>query len=254
MKKIPLLLLAALLSLPATWAASDPGGTAVVPAPRVDEYGLHRHEEFLQRARRGGIDLLFLGDSIMEQWELESVRGVADPGVIPRGKPIWERDFLPLHAADFSVSGDRTQNLLWRFEHGELDGIHPRAVMLMIGSNNARETKEWAANTAPEIVAGITRVVAEIRRRLPAAKILLLGVFPRGLKDEPLWAEIRAINAAIAHLDDGKSVRFLDIGYRFLAADGSLSTELFPDHVHPSRTGFEIWADAIRQPLAELMR
>ena len=230
------------------------GGPAVVPTARTDEYARRCHEDFLRMARQGGIDLLFFGDSIMEQWGIEANRGVADPGVILRGKPIWEKEFAPRHAANFSISGDRTQNLLWRFEHGELDGIHPRLIVLMIGANNTRDTPQAPQNTATEIIAGITAVVREIRLRLPETKILLQGIFPRALKEDPVRDEIRAVNSGIARLDDGDSVRYLDVGAGFLEPDGTLPTTLFPDHLHPSRQAFQIWADAIREPVAALMQ
>jgi len=244
------LTLAAVSFLSSTAAAN----TAVVPTARTDAYALKRHEEFLRASRRGGIELLFIGDSIMEQWGIERNRGVADPGVILRGKPIWDREFAPLHAANFSISGDRTQNLLWRFQHGELEGIHPRLIVLMIGTNNTRDTPENPANTAPEIIAGVTAVVRDIRKRLPQTQILLQGVFPRALKDDPVRAKIRAVNAGIARLDDGGWVHYLDVGAGFLAPDGTLPTDLFADHLHPSRQAFALWAEAIKGPVAAYLK
>ena len=115
------------------------------------------HEQFLDQARKGNIDLLFLGDSITQGWH---------------NNEVWKRFYGPRHAANFGIGGDRTQHVLWRIENGEIDGIHPRVAVLMIGTNNA------GSNSADEIAAGVTAIVQELRKRLPETKVLLLGVFP----------------------------------------------------------------------------
>ena len=123
------------------------------------------HEKFLAEAKQGKIDLLFLGDSITQGWH---------------DNAVWKRFYGPRHAANFGIGGDRTEHVLWRLQHGEVDGIHPRVVVLMIGTNNSGD------NTSGEIVAGIKAIVDELRKRLPDSKILLLGVFPRGQKPNTL--------------------------------------------------------------------
>jgi len=229
-----------LLLLAATATAG--ANTATEPVPR-DAHWLQHHESLAARARQGGVDVLFLGDSITDFWQT-------------RGKAVWEKYFVPLHAADFGINGDRTQHVLWRLDQGELDGIQPKVVVLLIGTNNTGLEKDRPVprNTTVEAIAGVKAVVAELRSRLPAAKILLLAILPRGLKDDPIRAQIREVNAAIAGLDDGKSIRFLDIGARLTAADGTISTEIMPDLLHPSEQGYAILADAIQGPLAELLR
>lgn len=162
----------------------------------------------------------------------------------------------PLRAANFGLDGDRTQHLLWRLQHGELEGLAPRVVVVLIGTNNTGLEKDGVTprNSPAEATEGISLVVRTLRSRLPASRILLLGIFPRGETDAPQRAQIREINAALARLDDGRQVRFLDLGPRFLAPDGTLSREIMPDLVHLSEAGYAIWAAALKAPLAELLK
>jgi len=210
------------------------------PEPKTGGW-LKRHEGFVAEAKKGGVDLLFLGDSITDGW-----RG-------GKAKPVWDEHFAPLKAANFGISGDRTQHVLWRIRNGELEGIQPRAVVLMIGTNNIGQSKP---ETPASAVAGIRAIVQEVHSKCPRAKFLLLGVFPRGEKPEhPLRAQIKGINAEIARLDDGgKTVKFLDIGDKFLQPDGTISKETMPDFLHLTEKGYRIWAEAIKQPLAGLMK
>ena len=151
--------------------------------------------------------------------------------------------------------GDRTENVLWRLQHGEIDGLAPKAVVLMIGTNNSNGKD----NTSDEIAEGIEAIVKEIHKRSPKTKVLLLAVFPRATgKDKDAQAaqtaKINAINDRIAKLDDGgKTVKYLDIGKKFLATDGSIPKEIMPDQLHLSPKGYRIWADAVAPTLKELM-
>jgi lysophospholipase L1-like esterase len=230
--------------------------TAVVPVPR-DPRWVQRHEGFVKIAQQGGIDVLFLGDSITDFWRYDTFSGPVDgkPVDWPRGKAVWDQNFAPLHAANFGINADRTQHVLWRIDHGELDGIHPKVVVLMIGTNNTgMERNGGVRNTTAEAIAGVTAVVRDIRSHLPESKILLLAIFPRDTKDSPIRAQIQEVNRAIALLDDGVYIHYLDIGPKFLEPDGTLSRDIFPDLLHPNARGYQIWADAIRAPLAELMK
>ena len=231
MKTITLLAFALLLQ-------DQPGEKAV---PKTGGWA-KRHEAFVEEAKKGGFDVLFTGDSITDGWRNN-----------PQ-KKIFDATFGPLKPANFGISGDRTQHVLWRLQNGEFEGLTlPKVVVLMIGTNNIGQKDPEPPESA---VAGIQAIVKEIRKKSDHAKILLLGVFPRGEKaDHPLRAQVKAINAAAAKLDDeGKSVKFLDIGEKFLQPDGSILKEIMPDFLHLSEKGYQIWADAIKEPLAELLK
>jgi beta-glucosidase len=204
-----------------------------------------RHETFLARKdqliRTGGTDLVLIGDSITDAWR-------ADPQ-----REILEDYFGRYRPYNIGIGGDQTQDVLWRIQHGELDGITPRVVLLVIGTNNIGNV---SAKMSPEETAqGITTIVTTIRQRLPNARILLLGVFPRANRaDDPFRAEIKQINALIARLDDGRYVRYLDIGTKFLDPDGSLPGSVMPDYLHPNARGYLIWAEAIKSTVDSLAR
>jgi lysophospholipase L1-like esterase len=234
--------LAALLLFASATAFAAGQNTATNPVPR-DAGWMKRHEAFVRQAQAGGIDLLFLGDSITDFWRT-------------RGSNVWARVYAPRHAANFGISGDRTQHVLWRIEHGELDGIQPKVVVLLIGTNNTGKERDRKTirNTAPEAVEGITAVVRELRRKLPHSKILLLALFPRGQKSDPMREEVRQINLQLPRLADGEQVRFLDLGPHFLEPDGALSTQVMPDRLHPSAKGYAIWAESMEPTLAEMMK
>lgn len=225
------------LLLPASLAiAQNPAAenSAVVPTLRND--WLQRHNGFVAEAKKGGIDLLFVGDSITDFWR-------------NRGKNVWNERYASLKAANFGISGDRTEHVLWRLQNGELQGIDPKVTVLMIGTNNL------GRNTVEQIAAGVTAIVDEIKKQLPHTRILLLAIFPRDEKpDSPSRTKIAAINAILSKLDDGgRSVAYLDIGQKFLQADGVLSPTIMPDFLHPNEKGYEIWADAMAPKLAALL-
>jgi lysophospholipase L1-like esterase len=207
------------------------GPETVVPAPREGRW-MDMHLKLVERAKQGNVDLLFLGDSITQGWN---------------DNQVWARHYFPRHAANFGIGGDRTQHVLWRIQNGELDGIEPKAVVLMIGTNNA------SSATADEIAQGITAIVRELRQRLPKAKVLLLGVFPRGQKPDATREKLQAVNTKIAGLDDGSHVKFLDIGKAFLNQDGTISPEIMPDYLHLTRKGYRIWADAMEPTLWSIL-
>ena len=229
------------VSTPAPALAGNPN-MATNPVPR-DPKWIKRHEGFVQEARKGGVDILFMGDSITDGW-----RG--------RGTNVWNQFYAPRHAANFGISGDRTQHVLWRIDRGELEGIHPKVVVLMIGTNNTgkEDDHKTPRNTVPEVAEGVQAVVNDIRARLPDSKILLLAIFPRGILDDPQRAQVALINTLIAKLDDGKMVRFLDIGPTFLEFDGTLPRSIMPDLLHPNAKGYRIWADAMEPALDEMMK
>lgn len=200
---------------------------------------MSRHEAFVAQAKRGGVDILFLGDSITDFWR-------------NRGRNVWDQYYAPRHAANFGIGGDRTQHVLWRIEHGELDGIHPKVTVLMIGTNNS-------GTDSPENIArAIKLIIDDIHAKIPETKILLLAIFPRGPHrgDDGVkrMQVIHQVNAIISKYDDGKTVKFLDIGDKFLGPDGKLHADIMPDMLHPSEKGYEIWAKAMEPTLDEMMK
>lgn len=222
-------------------ASTAAANTATQPVPR-DEAWLRRHEDFVAEARRGGIDVVFLGDSLTDLWRRE-------------GCAAWEKHFAPLRAANFGIDGDRTQHLLWRLLHGAVDGPAPKVVVLLIGTNNTghERNSDVPRNTTTEAIAGVTLVVQTLRAKLPDTTILLLGLLPRGERGSPIRAQVGEINRALSGLDDGRRIRFLDLGPGFLSPDGSLSREIMPDLLHMSEAGYDVFAAALRDPLARLL-
>jgi lysophospholipase L1-like esterase len=207
------------------------GPATTVATPR-DGAWLDVHNSLVALAKQGHIDLLFLGDSITQGWHENST---------------WHRFYDPRKAANFGIGGDRTEHVLWRIQHGELDGIDPKLTVLLIGTNNL------SASTPDEIAQGVTAVVAELRHRLPKTKVLLLGIFPRGHRPDSVRERIKSVNQKIAGLDDGTHVRFLDIGQAFLDADGTISREIMPDFLHLTRRGYRIWAEAMEPTVWEML-
>jgi lysophospholipase L1-like esterase len=236
--KTPLRFSALLAALCATvvLSVSTYAGDNPAAEPKLRNDWLDRHNGFVEEAHAGGIDLLFIGDSITDGWRT-------------RGKEIWAQRYAPLHAANFGISGDKTEHVLWRLQNGELDGIHPKVAVLMIGTNNTKR------DTVPQIAEGITAIVREIQKHTPDTKVLLLAIFPRAPQpDAPVRQKIAEINKLIAQLDDGQHVFYLDIGAKFLEPDGTLSPEIMPDALHPNEAGYKIWADAMADKLAELLK
>ncbi len=214
-----------------TLVAQDSAIETTRPAPR-DGGWMQLHKRYVAQAKKGGVDLLFLGDSITQGWNANDV---------------WQRYYGPRQAANFGIGGDRTQHVLWRIENGELDGISPKVAVLMIGTNNL------GSSSPDEIAKGVTAIVKELGEKLPKTKILLLGVFPRGEKPASARERIKSINETIAKLDDGSRVHYLDIGKAFLNPDGTISREIMPDFLHLSRKGYRIWADAMEPTLWSML-
>ena len=247
--------------LAAALAQTPPAAPAVTPAPAaapvdpsaaIPKTGNARffelHEKFLARGKAGPIGVLFLGDSITEGW-----------GKAPH---IWDHYYAQWQPANFGIGGDQTQHVIWRIENGELDGISPKVVVLMLGTNNT------GAHTGAQIAAADKRIIALIQAKLPGTKVLLLAIFPRGPRANKAgvvtaeavadatrrMAAIAAANAELARLDDGKLVRFLDINARFLGNDGTIPNVIMPDQLHPNAAGYQLWADAMQPLLTEMLK
>ena len=211
-------------------AAAAPDTT--VAAPREEPRWQARHEAINERARQGDVDLVFLGDSITQGWN---------------DNEVWQKFYGHRRAANQGIGGDRTQHVLWRIDHGNLEGLSPKLVVLMIGTNNAR------ANSPQEIAAGIRAIVERLREKLPETKVLLLAIFPRSEMPDELRATNTEASRLVADLDDGRMVHYLDIGPHFLSEDGTISKEIMPDFLHLSLAGYQIWAEAIEAHVARLL-
>lgn len=215
---------------------------AIVPVPRTGG-ATNRQSLVLQRAKDnpGPCDIAFIGDSITQGWE-------------GAGKKVWEKYYAPRKCLNFGVGGDRTEHVLWRFENGQLDGIKPKAAVLMIGTNNSNKNKDGTEQySEAQILEGVQAIVKQIRTRLPDTKLLVLGIFPRGKTFSPQRGKLLQINQALAKVADGNMVHYLDFGSQLIEADGSLSKEIMPDALHLSEKGYEIWAQAIEPKLKELL-
>ena len=201
------------------------------------DWWLPRHQAKLAEAGREQAQLVFIGDSITQGWE-------------KAGAAVWQHYYQPRGALDLGFGGDHTENVLWRLQHGEVDGLHPEVAVLMLGTNNSGDRQEDPVTTA----AGIKRNLDELRRRLPDAKILLLAIFPRDEKPDGRSRQINArVNAIISGYADNRHIYYLDINQVFLTPDGTLSRDIMPDLLHPNEQGYELWARAMEPQLQQLL-
>ncbi|MCC7042515.1 MAG: hypothetical protein IT183_01505 [Acidobacteria bacterium] len=197
-----------------------------------------RHEGFVEIAKQGNIDLLLHGDSITDWW----VQGDAN-------KAMFDKYFSTFRTANFAIAGDTTQGVLWGLKNGEGQGFQPKAVMVMIGTNNS------GAYSAPEIAEGVGAVVLELRRNFPTAKILLLAIFPRSVPGDPVRDKLAEVNRIISRLDDQQHVFYMDIGNRFLDEKGVFLPDAFrPDNLHPAARGYDIWGEAVSPTLSSWLK
>jgi beta-glucosidase len=217
---------------------AEPASTATNPQPRDEQYWHALHKQFLDRAAKKDVDLLFLGDSITQGW-FEN--------------PTWKRHFAVRRAANFGIGGDRTQHVLWRLDHGEVDGLSPKVVVLMIGTNNI------GSNTPEEIARGVEAIIKRLREKLPKTQILLLGVFPRGASREKDLQSVAVdprpgeINKLFEKLDAMPQVTYLDISKSFLDDEGKITRAVMPDFLHLSDEGYRRWAEAMEPVLWNLL-
>lgn len=208
--------------------------TAVCPVQTMVRT-TQRHNGFVELAKTNDFDILFEGDSITDFWQTTGEQG---------GAEVFPKYFGGLKVANFAVSGDTTQGVLWGLKHGEGQGHKPKAIMLMIGTNNGLQ-----GNTGPEIAEGIGAIVYQFRQDFPDARILLLAIFPRGTgASDSLRQKNEEANKLIAKLDDGKHVFFKNINDKFLNTDGSL-IGFRADNLHPNAKGYEIWGEAVAATL-----
>ena len=189
---------------------------AIVPDPRADDWWRSQHEARLARVRQGNVDLLMIGDSITQGWGSD-------------GKRVWDTYYEHRRAVNLGFDGDGTEQVLWRLQQGEIEGIRPKVAVVMIGTNNSGTRKDPPEQTA----AGVQAILKVLRARLPETKILLLGILPRGASPtDPLRQLNGAINDRLRHFGDNQHVFYLDIGHLFLDSTGRLKQDLMPDFLH----------------------
>ena len=209
---------------------------------RADRNSHLAHQQLLAKAKRGGIDVYFVGDSITRRW------GALD---YPEFLAHWNRSFHGWNAGNFGWGADRTENILWRLENGELDGVDPKVIVILAGTNNVGREPGDESKVA-DVTRGLSAIVAACRKKAPAATIVLTAIFPRN--DNPAaMPAIDRINANLARMADAKSIRFLDVNPKLADAKGILFEGMTVDGLHPSLKGYEVWAAGLKPILAELL-
>jgi lysophospholipase L1-like esterase len=234
------LLIACIAAASAIWAQADK------PAPRVDKNSQLAHEQLLEKAKQGRIDVYFEGDSITRRW------GATD---YPQLLDNWKTNFFGWNAADFGWGADRVENILWRLENGELDGLHPKVIVLLAGTNNVGSRVPADIDAAVEnITKGLQAVLNLIGSKAPDAVIVVTAIFPRN--DNPaVMPEIDRINANLAKMADGRKFRYLNVNDKLAGPDGTLFEGMMNanDKLHPTLKGYQVWADALKPILTELL-
>ena len=196
----------------------------------------NNHKNMLKLEAKN-MKIMFLGDSICAGWRLKE------------GKNVWNKFYKDLSGGNYSISGDRTENVLWRItDSNDLKGTNPKVIVLLIGVNNLIQ-KDSPEDTA----AGIKMIVSVLRKKLPQTKILLLGIFPCWGKAHPIRKKVKVVNSIISKLNKYKNITYLDIGNIFVEKDGSISKKILRDTLHPAEKGYQRWAEAMQPTLKKLL-
>ncbi len=233
MKKLVVSLFSVLLLASAVSFSEASESTANIAVQSVSRMGekwcADRHAQKLAIVKEGDIDLVFVGDSITHGWERA-------------GKDVWAKYYGNRKALNLGYGADRTEHVIWRLTNGEMDGISPKLVILMIGTNNVGHR----SSTPEQTVEGIKKIIEIMKEKVPAAKILLLSVFPRSANPtDEMRVKVNEINSGLPALADGETVLYLDFGKKFLTEDGLLPVEMMRDRLHPGAAGYEIWAQEV---------
>jgi lysophospholipase L1-like esterase len=210
------------------------------PAPRTDPNSQTAHEQLVAKAKQGRIDVYFEGDSITRRW------GATD---YPELLDNWKKNFFGWNAADFGWGADRVENILWRLENGELDGVNPKVIVLLAGTNNVgnKIPPEGIEAAAANVAKGMEAVVRVMQTKAPNAVIVLMGIFPRN-DNMAVMPEIERINANLSAMADGQKIRYLNINARLADQDGKLHDGMMNEHdkLHPLLNGYQVWADELK--------
>ena len=212
------------------------------PAQRTDRNSQIAHEQLLEKAKKGGIDVYFLGDSITRRW------GAID---YPELLANWKTNFFGWNAANFGWGADRIENILWRVENGELDGVNPKVIVVLAGINNVGTVPGGDAKVE-NITRGLRALVNVCQRKATNAVIVLTALFPRN-DNMAVIPTINRINENLAKLADGKKIRYLNVNDKLADKDGKLFDGMSKDKLHPSLKGYQIWADGLKPIFTEIL-
>jgi len=215
------------------------------PVSRTDQNSLTAHAQLLEKAAKGGIDIYFEGDSITRRW------GATD---YPNFLANWKQNFFGWNAADFGWGADTIQNILWRLHNGELDGVNPKVIVLLAGTNNVGRTNPAGGDAAKveDITKGIKAILDVMQVKAPRATIILTAIFPRN-DNIAVVPTIDRINANIAKFADGKRIRYVNINNKLADKDGKLFDGMMGDGLHPTLQGYQVWADALKPIFTDLL-
>ncbi len=215
------------------------------PVPRADQNSKIAHQQLLAKAREGRIDIYFEGDSITRRW------GATD---YPQFLANWNQNFFGWNAANFGWGADSIQNILWRLKNGELDGVHPKIIVLLAGTNNVGNRVSPGGEDAKvaDITKGVDAILKTMREKAPESTIVLMGIFPRN-DNMAVMPAIEKINRNLSRLADGKSIRYLNINDKLADANGALFDGMMMDRLHPAIKGYQVWADALKPIFHELL-
>jgi lysophospholipase L1-like esterase len=216
------------------------------PVSRTDQNSLTAHAQLLEKAKQGRIDIYFEGDSITRRW------GATDyPALLAN----WKQNFFGWNAADFGWGADAIQNILWRLTNGELDGVHPKIIVLLAGTNNVGATvpREGDDAKVADITRGLKALLDTMRAKAPQATIIATAIFPRN-DNMALMPTIDKINGNLSKLADGKIIRYLSVNARLADSNGKLFDGMMnPDKLHPATAGYQVWADALKPIFTKLL-
>ena len=239
-------LLCVLGSSCATTQSGIPQHEATIPVPKNAEWWQKTQQEINEDVASTDVELLFVGDSIIHWFKKMNWMKDEDCGQV-----VWEKYYAPRNAVNTGIMADKTQHVLWRLMHGNLEGIDPELAVVMIGTNNtgSQETPEQTAD-------GIQAIIEYIHQESPDTEILLLAIFPRGKKiDDKKREQNDKVNAIISEWDEKYDyVTYLDISEEFLNEDGSVNLDLMPDGLHPNAKGYQVWAEAMEPSIEKLMK
>jgi cephalosporin-C deacetylase-like acetyl esterase/lysophospholipase L1-like esterase len=217
---------------------------AIQPVERTDVNSRSAHRQLVEKARQGGIDVYFVGDSITRRW------GCTD-AQYSNLFDNWRKNFFGWNAGNFGWGGDTIESILWRLQNGELEGVAPKAIVILAGTNNL-DPNSAQHGSAEEIANGIRAILDQCRSKAPDAAIIVTAIFPRS--DKPnLMSAINDINDRISRLADGKRVFFLNVNQHLAHDDGTLFDGMLIDGLHPTANGYQVWADGLKPILTQLL-